>query len=61
MALPDDFEDMRDRWEAIFDESMPWGFEIGEEQVPMLRQCIAERSKAPLQAYIDSIPKNRLY
>lgn len=40
---------------------MPWGFAIGPEQVPMLRECIAKRSQAPLNRYIRSLPKDRVY
>ena len=60
-SLPDDFMEMREDWEAIFGESMPWGFEIGEDQIPILRQCIAKRSREPLKAYIATIPPGTLY
>ena len=38
-GLPDEFMDMHEDWETIFDETMPWGFEIDEHQIPLLHQC----------------------
>ena len=58
---PSKLDELRSDWTALFNEPMPWGFEVGEEQIPMLRQCIAERSKAPLEVYIQSLPSGRIY
>ena len=54
-------EALRRDWERTFGESMPFGFEIGPEQFPMMRECIRRRSKAPLEAYIASIPAGVVY
>ena len=52
---------MREDWEAIFDESMPWGFGIDVEQIPIPRQCIAQRSQDALEAYFATYPNGVLY
>ena len=54
-------EQLREDWETVFEEGMPWGFEIGEEQMPMLRECIDQESKAPLEAYVASLPPENRY
>ena len=51
----EDLEALREPWEATFGGTMPFGFEIGPEQVPMMRECIRTRSREPLKAYIASI------
>ena len=51
-----EIEALRDDWERTFGEPMPWGFEITEPQVPMMRRCIRERSRKPLERYIASLP-----
>ena len=40
------------RWEATFGEPLAMGFEITPTQVPMLRRCLRERSRKPLEDYI---------
>ena len=50
-----DLEALSPEWEAVFGESIPMGFEIQPEQVPMMRQCIREKSREPLRNYIESI------
>lgn len=38
----EDLDALRAEWEATFDgDAMPWGFEVGPEQVPIMRDCIA--------------------
>ena len=46
-----DLEALKPEWREVFDEEMPFGFEIGPETVPLMRRCIREQSKAPLVAY----------
>ena len=58
---PDEFDELRDEWEAVFGDGMPWGFGIGEEQLPLLRQCVAERSQEPLRAYWAAMPLGTVY
>ncbi len=58
---PDELAILGGEWEAIFGESMPWGFGIGEDQIPMLCQCIAKHSREPLKAYIATIPLGTFY
>ena len=48
-------EALRRKWEEVFGELMPWGFQIRLGQVPMLRKCVAERSKQPLIEYTKSL------
>ena len=56
-----DLEALREPWAEVFGEPMGFGFEIGPEQFPMMRECIRTRSKAPLEAYIASIPAGVVY
>lgn len=58
---PTDLDELREDWMAVFGEGMPWGFEVGEQQIPLLRQCVEERSREQLNDYIRSLPANRLY
>ena len=59
---PADLLALQDEWEAVFNgETMPWGFEVGPEQVPILRECIRKRSRRPLDAFVRSLPKDRVY
>ena len=51
----EDLEVLRPHWEEVFDEPMPMGFEIQPPQVPMLRKCLRDKSRAPLEAYIDGL------
>ena len=52
---------LRDDWETAFDETMPWGFEIGEHQMDMLQECITQQSKEPLETYVRSLPTGYYY
>ena len=51
----DDLAALSPRWESVFGESLPMGFEITPAQVPMLRRCLRERSHEPLEEYIESL------
>ena len=57
----DDLEALAPEWERVFGGPMPMGFEIGPEQVPIMRQCIRDGSRAPLQAYIAGLSKLTSY
>ena len=56
-----DLEILVPDWERIFGETLPRGFVIGPDQVPMVRECIEKRSKRPLDLYIKSLPPDRMY
>ena len=56
-----DLDRIRLEWERIFGEGMPWGFEVGPAQVPILRRCIEQRSMQPLNDYVRSIPDDVTY
>ena len=56
-----DLEELRPEWERIFGGAMPYGFEVGPGQVPMMRECIEKQSRQPLSAYINSLPPDRSY
>ncbi len=56
-----DLEDLRDDWFRLFGESMPMGFEITPEHVPMMKECIKKKSQKPLEEYIDSLPENTTF
>ena len=51
----DDLEALRPGWLETFGEDLPFGFEIQLAQVPMLRQCLREKSQAPLDAFIRTL------
>ena len=58
----EELDELREDWFAVFGESMPWGFEIGEEQIPLLRQCVERRSQEPLDRYVQAlISDGRIY
>ena len=42
-------------WLALFGDPMPKGFVITPSQVPLMRRCLAERSKVPLKRYVESL------
>lgn len=54
----DDLEALEPEWEKVFGDMMPKGFEITPDQVPVMRQCIDERSQAPLEAYVATLGGN---
>ena len=54
-------EALREKWEEVFGDNMPWGFAIGMRQIPMLRKCVEDRSKDPMIAYSHSLPSGRSY
>ena len=54
-SIDDQIEELGLEWTRLFGEPMPFGFEIREEQLPILRQCIEQQSKRPLDVYIESI------
>ena len=51
----DDLLALAPEWERVFGESMPFGFVIGPSDVPLMRQCIRERSMKPLDDHIKSL------
>ena len=51
----DDLEALQPGWLETFGEDLPFGFEIQPAQVPMLRQCLSEKSRAPLRAFINTL------
>ena len=51
----EELDELREDWMAVFGKSMPWGFEIGEEQIPLLRQCVERRSQEPLDRYVQAL------
>ncbi len=51
----DELDTLRAEWEQEFAEPMPWGFEIGLAQLPMMRQCLLQHSRATLEEYVRSL------
>ena len=49
------------RWEKVFGDTMPMGFEVGPEQVPIIERCIREKSREPLAEYVATLPAGTLY
>ena len=43
-------------WFRVFGEAMPRGFEIGPDQVPILKECLRTKSQKPLEAFVESLP-----
>lgn len=50
-----DLETLDPEWQEIFGEPIPRGFGVMPAQVPIIRECIAQRSQAPLEAYIKGL------
>ena len=57
----DDLEALRPQWEETFGMTMPMGFEVTPDQVPIMRECIRTKSRDPLKRYVDGLPANRVY
>ena len=51
----EDLEALEPQWLALFGGPLPKGFEVTPSQVPLIRQCLAERSTAPLDRYVQSL------
>ena len=51
----DDLLALQPRWLETFGDDLAYGLEIMPPQVPMLRQCLREKSKAPLRAFIKTL------
>ena len=51
----DDLLALQPDWLETFGEDLAYGFEIMPPQVPMLRQCLREKSRAPLRAFIATL------
>ena len=49
------------KWDEVFGEPMSIGFDVQPEQVPILERCIAEKSRAPLDAYIATLDPGTSY
>ena len=54
----EDLEAVRQQWQETFGEQMPFGFEIGYDDIPLLRRCIAEKSMKPLDDHIEDLLKD---
>ena len=53
---------VRQRWEEAFGESMPYGFEVGVADLPMLEQCVERRDQTPLnEAIRERLADGRVY
>lgn len=58
----DDLFDLAEPWEETFGEALTYGFEIGPSQVPLLKRCIEERFRGPLERYVaDKLKDGRVY
>ena len=57
----DDLERLAPEWLAIFGTTMPMGFEVTPGIIHIIRQCIQDRSRDPLTAYVESLPAEDLY
>ena len=50
-----DLDALAHAWAETFGESLPMGFEVGPEQVPVMRECLRLRSQRPLEDYVRSL------
>ena len=57
----EDLVALRQDWERVFGSSMPMGFEITPDQVPVIKKCIETESQKPLRDYIDSLPEDTTF
>lgn len=53
--------DLKEAWQATFGEPMPWGFEVGVNEIPILHQCIKLKSQRPIEDFVRSLPTDRTY
>lgn len=53
--------DLMEEWRATFGEHMPWGFEVSQNEIPILRQCIEQKSQQPIEDFVRSLPTDRVY
>ena len=56
-----DPERLGPRWEKVFGDTMPMGFEVGPEQVPFIERCIREKSRKPLAEHVATLPAGASY
>lgn len=57
-----DWVELSEQWSETFGEELVSGFEITEDQIPLLRKCIAQKSQRPLEDYIErELAKGRVY
>ena len=46
--MDDERERLERDWWATFRAPMPYGFDVTDDDFPVLRECIEQRSQAPL-------------
>ena len=56
-----DPERLGPQWEKVFGDTMPMGFEVGPEQVPIIERCIREKSRELLAEYVATLPAGTSY
>ena len=57
----EDLDDLRELWENTFGETMPYGFEVGPAQVPIMKEWLRLKSQKPLNDYIKGLPPDRVF
>ena len=54
--------DLQEEWQRVFGEGMPWGFEIGEQDIPLLQRCVKNRSRVELERLVrERLKDGRVY
>ena len=49
------------KWYETFGDSMPQGFGVGPEQIPILKECIRLKSTKPIDDYLeDGLPEGAI-
>ena len=57
-----DWVELSEQWSETFGEELVRGSDIGDEQIPLLGKCIAQKSQKPLEDYIErELAKGRVY
>ena len=58
----DDLFALEPEWYEVFpDYELAMGFEIGPDQVPLLKECIQTKTTKPLEDYLANLPTDRVY
>ena len=53
---------VQERWEKVFGNSMPFGFEVGIADLPILERCVELRDQTPLdEAIRERLADGRVY
>ena len=50
---------IQQKWPRLFNEELKIGFEIDVSQLPILRECVKNKTTKPLKKYLREVHKTR--